>query len=617
MRQGLILSLLLVLFSVLGWSQVAEPIPAELVTYPEMIVYNGKIVTMDDASFDPNPGTVAQAMAVRKGKVLAMGNDAEIRGLAGPQTKVIDLKGRTVLPGLITTHEHTQEYAYTHQPVVQQVLTDDDVVARWVKGDNLEAIMRNVAPTLREAVAKAKPGQWIRLELFRGEQDQFRTPLTELPRKLQPINKSLLDRIAPNNPVAIKSGVGMLINQKALEQYLTLYEADQQLRRTGVGGTRLYRRIENDLMMAGKVDLMAKLYKEELSWWSGYGFTTVAGHQEGYQMLAAYRLLEKTGEMPVRYAWGYRDFPFDLDDLGLRRLSDLQGTGSDYLWLVGAHGQSGGSCTIAPASPEVKRNESCSFAPGSSGYQEIYRIVRAGGRIATMHSSGDRDIDFLLDAIERASRDAGFTLDEIRSKRHAFDHCQFAPRPDQIFRIKQLGMIVSCQSVILYEPVTERLLQNYGPRMAERIVPRKLLADSQVMNTFEIDRPIGHTDRNAFFYLHLAIARRSRNGDVIGPGQRIDRVTSLKTATVWAGYYVLREDLLGSLEPSKFADFIVLDRDFLTIPEDEIPKINVLMTVMGGKVMHLVPEMAREIGLQPVGAQVRSSATSIPVASSM
>src|SRR5512145_1127706 len=89
--------------------------PPELVEYPELIVVNAKIVTVDDASFSQNPGSVVQAMAIRNRRILALGDNARIRGLAGPQTRIVDLKGRTVLPGLISTHEHTQEYAYTHE----------------------------------------------------------------------------------------------------------------------------------------------------------------------------------------------------------------------------------------------------------------------------------------------------------------------------------------------------------------------------------------------------------------------------------------------------------------------------------------------------------------------
>ena len=279
------------------------------------------------------------------------------------------------------------------------------------------------------------------------------------------------------------------------------------------------------------------------------------------------------------------------------------GSGSNFLWLVGIHGISGGNCTTAPASPEVKKMEVCNFAPGSPGAEEIYRIVRSVGRIATIHSTGDKDIDYLLEAIERASRDAGLSPKQIRAKRHVFDHCQLAPRPDQVERIKRLGMMVSCQAAPLNEPGGERYLRNYGPGIGDRIMPRKLLIDSQIMNTFEIDRPIGHTYRNAFFYIYLSIARRNEKGQVIGASQRIDRVSSLKTATVWGGYYVLKEKWLGSLEPGKFADFIVLDRDYFTIAEEDIPKIRVLMTVVDGKVVHLFQEMAAEMGLQPVGAQ--------------
>ena len=100
------------------------------------------------------------------------------------------------------------------------------------------------------------------------------------------------------------------------------------------------------------------------------------------------------------------------------------------------------------------------------------------------------------------------------------------------------------------------------------------------------------------------LSRKGWDGKVYGPDQAVDRVAALKIATYGGAYYLLREDVLGSLEPGKWADFLVLDRDYLTIPEDDINNIQVLMTVVGGKVIHLVPSLAREFGMQPAGAQV-------------
>src|SRR5438093_9514034 len=110
------------------------------------------------------------------------------------------------------------------------------------------------------------------------------------------------------------------------------------------------------------------------------------------------------------------------------------------------------------------------------------------------------------------------------------------------------------------------------------------------MNGFEIDRPLPH---KVFVFITKGMNRRNdRDQKVYGPGERTDRVTQLKALTVWGSYYVLREKLLGTLEPGKFADLIILDRDFLTIPEAEIPKTQVLMTLVGGKTVHLSAPLA-------------------------
>lgn len=139
----------------------------------------------------------------------------------------------------------------------------------------------------------------------------------------------------------------------------------------------------------------------------------------------------------------------------------------------------------------------------------------------------------------------------------------------------------------------------HGVEYTSWVSPRKSLTEAGVMSTFEIDRPLAH---KIFFFLHKGMTRfNERDGVVYGPGERTDRITQLKAITTWGSYYLLKEQVLGSLEPGKFADFLILDRDYLTVPEEEIPKLQVLMTVVGGKTVHLRRELAAEIGMAPVG----------------
>lgn len=224
--------------------------------------------------------------------------------------------------------------------------------------------------------------------------------------------------------------------------------------------------------------------------------------------------------------------------------------------------------------------------------------------MAIAHTIADRDVDHILNIIEKASRDAGLTLEQVRAKRHGFDHLAMSPRPDQIPRIKELGMVVGGNAFYPYE-MSPGVLVAYGERPLEWMNPKRSLIEAEIPNGFEVDRPISGTDLTMFWVLARSIDRKAADGRVYAPSQRIGRELALKTITTWGAYYLMKEDVLGSLEPGKAADFIVLDRDYLSVPERDIENIRVLMTVVGGRIVHLVPSLARELGVAATGAQIQ------------
>ena len=630
MRKRAGLLLLMCSFVAGARGQSSQDILAKL-GHPESIVFNAKIITVDNDSFTSNIGTITSAMAIRDKKILAVGGNDEIRALAGPHTLLMDLKGRTVVPGFVVVHNHPMDWAPVVPQIMHTTVPEDLMVNRYLTGLPREQVAK-FPQVLEETVKAAKPGVWIQIVLIWDINVSPEDP--DIHFAGTRITKQQLDLAAPNNPVMIRSRESILrqgregmLNQKAVEvsrkegppEFLKSMNNLDQEEKTGVMSGLVYRMIIPEVIFKNRLDLYTEMIRQDVSWWASLGQTTFGSFLYHYpNVIKAFRLLDRRGELANRVAWGWgalpdtaweRNFedPFLVADLATR-----EGTGTDYMWYYGT-GETGGGCvSMEPLASRprgvslIMRSGGCegSYSPGGPVWNALYKLVRSGGRVIGSHQTGDVDVNQIMDLIEQASNEGGLTPEEIRARRHTADHMSGFPRLDQIPRIQKLGMVLGGTNLYIRQD-SPRWLRDYGEKALDRVVPRKSLSEAGVMTGIEIDKPLELTDANAFTPLSWAITRKAQeDGKVYAQHQRISRELALKTATIWGAYYVLKEDRLGSLQPGKFADFLVLDRDYLTIPEEQIEEIRILMTAVGGKIVHLVPSLAKELGMQPAGAQV-------------
>ena len=628
---------LIVLFGNLSFAQQA-PQQAN-----DQIYFNGKIVTVDNMDFTSNLGTIAQAFHVRDGKILHVGSNAEIRAMTGAATKQIDLKGRTVIPGIALTHEHPWDWNPGEPFPVKAVLKDDSkVIVRFLE-DSPEENVKNFPGVLKEAVAKARPGQWIYIVLTYGKHYEYAPWGTGRlgrmgmdPKSYDPvgegiINKAQLDSLAPNNPVVVRDVfVSMQFNQKALEESQKVFaepDVNPPLRtgasgggEGGAGGGPSFRWMFQNVVMKDYYPELTEIMRLGMDWWAGYGMTLFASNMYDPMNLRVYTDLDRTGKFPVRHmwSWNWRNRYFYSDQFFLNTLANLQGLGTDHLWFGGGTIVQGRSCTSAKvqegsslATAEQHglkgyyeaRTGNCAYTPDSIFSKQLYAYIKAGGRFVNHHFIGDGDVDNAVAIIDRASKDAGMTEEQVRAKRHTFDHSVMFPRPDQVGIFQRLGIVTSGTPFEIYLG-SPAAMSVWGERATNWIVPKKRLVDAKLYNSLELDHAIGTSDLTIFDGISWMITRKSWDGKVYAPDQAVSREIALKISTVWGAYYAMRENVMGSIAPGRWADFAVLDRDYLTIPVDDIENIRVLMTVVGGKTVHLVPSLARELGMQPAGAQV-------------
>jgi predicted amidohydrolase YtcJ len=502
----------------------------------DTILVNGKIVTVDSQS------SIRSALAIRDGRISALGTDADIRRSAGPGTRVIDLQGRTVIPGLIDSHMHATRAALSFSTEVN-----------WIGAASLaEGLTR-----LHDASLKAKPGAWLIVATPAATLDTFK-------ERRRPTQAELI-AAAPNHPVYVQLGYGWaMLTPRALDA-LGIKSADGVITdniiqlfdrlpkpdfEQQVAGTKLFFRELNRLGLTGVVDpggnnVTPREYQALFKVWRDRQLT----------MRVAYSLCGITsGSEFTEYQNYLAMMPQGFGDDMLH----FNGIGERITWAMnGVRG-------VAPETDKAK-------------YYEIVRWAAQRGLTVTMHWDTDANVDQLLGIWERVNKE--FPLAPLRwTVAHLND-----ASPQTLQRMKALGVGWTVQDA----------MYNTGDDVLKRDGD-KVRREPPVVTGSKLGIPIGAgTDAhrvstyNPFTVLQWFLDGKNAGGTALrGPEETPSRVDALRFYTSGSAWVSHDERVRGSLEVGKFADLAVLSKDYLTVPVDQVGGIESLLTMVGGEVVY-------------------------------
>lgn len=588
-----------------AWGQ--QNLPSELVSYADVVLFNGKVLTADEQF------TIAEAVAIRDGKFLAIGADSRIVRMAGPETRKVDLQGKSVVPGFIDTHFHLHNYAFN--PVIGGV--DPFPVLE------VEDLQGNITKEGLLKVLRAKASSWPRVEGWVVFGDSRASNKIFDAHLFHQVRKEELDEIFPNEPAALGASHGnnygyYVLNSRGLEIILKKMSPDSggivKDNKTGEPTGLIVRpaasAVGEQILPWPDIPQVMELLKQGIFWYNATGRTTIQTKTPGFVM-AALRELWSRGELNMRWRAQLKGFDNVGDELEglLKRMGNLSGLGDPMLKISsGAGGVPSEAWDLTWDKPRLELKDSGpSDDEGGLLDRSTYLAAKYGWSIGNVHSQGDRSNDAYLAQLEEGMRDR---LYEAHNQRFGLDHAQmitaYSPEGNQIERIANLGLLVPSLNIgkmlrpgsyardrrrtddaeLLKLDQIEILEKKWGLERLNKMLPAKSLIRAGVKPSNESDTWRWPETYPPWTMEMLITRKDDRYGRVWGAGETVTREEALWMRTLWAADYTVDKDLLGSIEPGKLADLVILDQDYMTVPEDEISQLRVVMTLLNGEVVY-------------------------------
>ena len=524
----------------------------------DTILINGHVVTVDPRF------SIAQAIAVRGGRFVAVGTSVDIRRLAGPATRTIDLHGQTVIPGLADGHLHDAGGG----PGVD-----------LSRARSIDDVLRAIG----DRVKQSRPG-----DVVVTNSDWHEAQLKE--HRL--VYRADLDRVSPNNPVVVvRGGHEYILNSAALTKWRITKDTPQE------PGGRISRDANGDLN--GELIDRAKalvslppsprLTIEELqaqhAKLNASGLTSIrypGAPAEQYRLL---QQMERRGVLTIRASQLLRFNSADTAEKMRQAIasSGLKADEGDAWVRIGGMklAVDGGFEGAWMREPYAEPwGEHGTFRGVNTMKQAAYTDVvkelnREGWRVAT-HAVGDSAIDEVIAAYEAANAERS-----IRGKRWTLEH-GFIPHADQFPRLKALDLIISAQDHLYLAGPS--LVNYWGAARANRTTPVREYLDRGFLVAGGTDSAV--VPYPPLWVIYHFVTRDTISGGVMGADQKISRKEALQIETINDAYLTFEEQIKGSIEAGKLADLVVLPEDILTCPEKDIERMQVSMTMVGGAVVY-------------------------------
>ncbi len=541
----------------------------------DLVIHNGKVVTVDDAV------PQGEGIVINGDRIVLVGSNAEVEAYIGPDTEVIDLQGNLAIPGFIESHGHFMGIGNT---VMNLDLLD---ATSW----------QGVADMVAEAVAEAEPGELIE---GRGWHQEKMTDLDESNTVRGFPTHDAISDVSRENPVILRhaSGHASFGNAYAMELAgvtaateqpnggeIIMDESGEPIgvfveRASGILG-RATRNIENrmsDEDRAARTWRQMELASEEVI---RKGITSFQDAGSGSGTIELWKRGIDEGTLQVRMWVMLSSGGLDAETLQAQRVI---GYGNDMLTvraikmsIDGALG-SRGAWLLEPYADELSSSGHNTGDP--ERIEEIANLAIENGYQLCVHAIGDRANREVLDIYQRTFEAHPDLAEDTRFR---IEHSQHL-HPDDVPRFGELGVIASMQGIHCTSDapwITPRL----GPERAEwgAYVWQDLMQSGAVV-TNGTDAPVERVDPIPSFY--ATVSRMMANGERFYPEQRMSREEALRSYTINGAFAAFEEDIKGSLTPGKLADIVILDRDIMTIPEEQILDTRVLHTIVGGKVVY-------------------------------